>query len=90
VVVDDTAEMAREAAAGLLRRDIWQRMSVNELAERGIAFIGTPADVLSGMMRFVDAGVEYFTVSFMPIRGYKATLRQMRLFKPVLEFLSGT
>jgi alkanesulfonate monooxygenase SsuD/methylene tetrahydromethanopterin reductase-like flavin-dependent oxidoreductase (luciferase family) len=89
VVIDETEPLARAAAAGLLRRDIWKGMSVSELAERGIAFIGTPDDVLAGMIRFVDAGVEYFTVAFMPISGRERTVRQMRLFKPVLNTLAG-
>lgn len=89
VVIDQTMDKAREAASGLLRRDIWTDLSVDQLAERGIAFIGTPDDVLRDMLRFVDAGVEYFTVAFMPIMGRDRTIRRMRLFKEVLNALAS-
>ena len=88
VVVDETLEKAREVAAGLLRRDIWRELTVEDLARRGIAFIGTPAQVRNGMQRFVEAGVEYFTVAFMPIDRSAPTIRQMRLFKEVLDDLA--
>jgi probable F420-dependent oxidoreductase len=89
VVIGATSEEAIDLAGGLLRRDIWRELSVSQLADQGIAFVGTPEQVLRGMLRFVDAGVQYFTVAFMPICGRVPTLRQMRLFKEVLDALAN-
>jgi probable F420-dependent oxidoreductase len=88
VVIGETSQEAIEIAGGLLGRDIWRDLSVSQLADQGIAFIGAPEQVLEGMLRFVDAGVQYFTVAFMPISGRVPTLRQMRLFKMVLDALA--
>lgn len=81
VVLGETSESARQVAESLLRRDIWSQLTIAELADHGIAFIGSPSDVRKGMLRFADAGLENFTVAFMPIRGRADTLQQMKLFR---------
>jgi probable F420-dependent oxidoreductase len=90
VVVEETQEKARDVAQSLLHRDIWRDLTVSELAERGIAFIGTPQQILRGIARFVDAGLEYLTVSLVPISPLRPTLRRMSLFREVLDELAAT
>jgi probable F420-dependent oxidoreductase len=80
VVVEETRERAIETAEHLLRRPLWNELSVEDLGARGIALIGDPDEVSAGLRRFADAGVEYFTIAFMPIRGSEETVRSMSLF----------
>lgn len=80
VVVDETREAAVARAENLLRRPLWRDLSIEELGRRGIALIGDPADVVQGLRRYVDAGVTYFTIAFMPISGSEETRRAMTLF----------
>jgi probable F420-dependent oxidoreductase len=84
VVTAETDASAEARAARLVQRDIWRDLTVQQLADRGIAFIGTPERVARMMRRYTDAGVQYFTVAFMPIGEHAETLSQMRLFSEVV------
>lgn len=80
VVIDETSDAAASGAAGLRRREAWSDMSIEEMAERGVALIGDPDDVTRYIQRFVDIGVEYFTLGFVPINDAEETIRRMRIF----------
>lgn len=80
VVIDETRDAAVKAAEGLRRRDAWKDMSVEEMGEKGVALIGDPDDVARHLQRFVDIGIEYFTLGFVPIDTAEETIRRMRIF----------
>lgn len=80
VCIDETRDKAEEAASRLRRRQAWAGMSVEEMAEKGVALIGDPGDVTRYIQRFVQVGVRYFSLGFVPIRGAQETIRRMRLF----------
>jgi probable F420-dependent oxidoreductase len=78
--VAPTEEQAQEAASVLRRRADWATLSLPELADRGIAIVGTPDQATRAIEKYVDAGVEYFTLGFVPLDALDATRRGMDLF----------
>jgi probable F420-dependent oxidoreductase len=80
VIVGETRDAAAKTAENLLNRPLWRDLSIDELGERGIAMIGDPDEVVAALRRYVDAGVRYFTIAFMPIADAPDTRRAMQLF----------
>jgi alkanesulfonate monooxygenase SsuD/methylene tetrahydromethanopterin reductase-like flavin-dependent oxidoreductase (luciferase family) len=80
VMIDEERDAAVSAADGLRRREAWRDRSIEEMGEAGIALIGHPDDVARHINRFVDIGVEYFTLGFVPISTAKESIRRMRIF----------
>jgi probable F420-dependent oxidoreductase len=71
---------AQEAASVLRRRADWAALTLPELADRGVAIVGTPDQATRTIEKYVDAGVEYFTLGFIPLDALDATRRGMDLF----------
>lgn len=81
VVIDETTDAAVKRAENLLKRPLWEGLSVEELRRRGIAMIGDPGEVGAALQSYVDVGVKYFSIAFMPISGYEETRDAMELFR---------
>jgi probable F420-dependent oxidoreductase len=71
---------AQEAASILRRRADWAALSLADLADRGIAIVGTPDQAVRTIEKYMEAGVEYFTLGFVPLDALDATRRGMDLF----------
>src|ERR1019366_3263034 len=78
--IEPTEAEAQEAASVLRRRADWANLSIAELADRGIAIVGTPDQAVRTIEKYVEAGVEYFTLGFIPLDALDATRRSMDLF----------
>ena len=75
-----TEAEAQEFASVLRRRVDWADLSLADLADRGIAIVGTPDQAVKAIEKYVEAGVEYFTLGFIPLDALDATRRGMELF----------
>jgi probable F420-dependent oxidoreductase len=75
-----TEAEAKQAASVLARRVDWAGLSLADLSNRGIAIVGTPDQAVRAIEKYVEAGVEYFTLGFIPLDALDATRRGMDLF----------
>lgn len=73
-------DRAAEMASNLLRRPEWKDRSLEELREMGICIWGTPDDCLKALLRYVEAGIRYFSLSFIPVSDIDATAEGMALY----------
>lgn len=79
-VLSERREDAYAQAEKLRRREDWADLTVDKMQELGVAMVGNPEDVVRQIQRYVDAGVQYFTLGFAPISSFETTSRAMRLF----------
>ena len=80
VAISNNLEEVERAISVLRRRADWSALSLEELGQRGIVLAGRPGDVLRAVERYAAAGVEYFTLSFVPLDDLDLTRRGMELF----------
>lgn len=78
--IDSDRDRAAEKASNLLRRPEWHERSLDELREMGICIWGTPDDCLQALLRYVEAGVRYFSLSFIPVSDIDAVAEGMQLY----------
>lgn len=64
----------------LRRRTDWAGFDREEIRRRGIALAGSPDDIVTSMSRYVEAGVDHFTVAFVPISSIETNHRSLDLF----------
>ena len=79
-VIHRERSRAYELAENLRRRKEWSTLTVPEMAGNGVAIIGDPDDCLSTIERYIRAGIRYFTIGIVPIRGADAIIEGMRLY----------
>jgi len=65
--IAETTEKALEKASVVRRRVDWADMSIEEFQQKGIIIAGSPDDCIKRYQQYVDAGVRYFILSFIPI-----------------------
>jgi len=78
-VADDRAT-ALEPTAILRRRPDYADLSPEEMTRRGILLWGTPDDCVRALEPYVEAGVRYFTLNFIPFGDMTAARRGMELY----------
>jgi len=66
-VIDDDPKKVEERLAVLRRREDWAHMEPSDFRRTGIALAGRPDEVVEAVRRYVDAGLEYLTVGFVPV-----------------------
>lgn len=79
-IVSDSKDEVDGALELLRRRADWSDLGPDELRASGIALAGSPGQVVDAIGRYVEAGVEYFTVAFMPLEDGRANARSIQLF----------
>ncbi|ASW55593.1 LLM class flavin-dependent oxidoreductase [Plantactinospora sp. KBS50] len=80
-VVDDDPAVVEKGLSVLRRRADWSDWPVDRFQETGIALAGNPEDVVASIQRYVDAGVEYVTVGFVPTDDIDAAHRGIDLYR---------
>lgn len=80
VVEEDPAAVERGLAV-LRRRADWSDWPLPRFQETGIALAGSPEDVVAAVERYVAAGLEYFTVGFVPLDDLDAAHRGIELYR---------
>jgi probable F420-dependent oxidoreductase len=75
----------------LRRRTDWSTWPLRQFQETGIALAGSPEDVVRSIERYVAAGLEYFTVGFVPLDDLQATHDGIELYREhVLPHFAAT
>jgi alkanesulfonate monooxygenase SsuD/methylene tetrahydromethanopterin reductase-like flavin-dependent oxidoreductase (luciferase family) len=80
-VIDEDAAAVEKGLSVLRRRADWSDWPLQRFQETGIALAGDPEDVVRSIRRYVDAGVEYVTVGFVPLDDIDAAHRGIELYK---------
>lgn len=80
-IVDDDPAAVERGLAVLRRREDWSDWPLAKFQETGIALAGTPEDVVKTIRSYVDAGVEYVTVGFVPLDDMRAVHRGIDLYR---------
>jgi alkanesulfonate monooxygenase SsuD/methylene tetrahydromethanopterin reductase-like flavin-dependent oxidoreductase (luciferase family) len=78
--IAEDRDKAAAMASNLLRRPDWKDRSLDELRETGICIWGTPDDCVEALLKYVRAGIRYFSLSFIPVSDIEATVEGMRLY----------
>lgn len=78
-VVAEKSQDAWDQAEILHKRQDWAPIPLEEIARLGIAIIGDPDECAAHLQRYVEAGVRYFVLSFVPF-DQPTTRRGLRLF----------
>lgn len=71
--VDDDRDVVERRLRVLRRREDWAQWELEQFRRTGIALAGTPDDIIEAVERYEDAGVEHFTVGFVPVDDIAAT-----------------
>lgn len=79
--VDDDPSVVERRLKVLRSRDDWADWDFDQFRRSGIALAGTPEEVIEAVQRYADAGVEHFTVGFVPVDDVEATHRGIELYK---------
>jgi probable F420-dependent oxidoreductase len=80
-VIDENPAAVEAGLRVLRRRADWADWPLQRFQETGIALAGDPEDVVKSIQRYVDAGVEYITVGFVPIDDIDAAHRGIDLYR---------
>jgi probable F420-dependent oxidoreductase len=64
----------------LSRRSDWAEFSLDTMQERGIIIAGDPSRIRDAIQRYIEAGVRYFTPSFIPTSDLEATEKGLELY----------
>ncbi|MBI3919127.1 MAG: LLM class flavin-dependent oxidoreductase [Betaproteobacteria bacterium] len=78
-ISEDAGEIER-AAAMLRRKPAYSGRSVDEINQTGVVMMGTPEQVGGALEPYVEAGVEEFTMSFVPMDDLDLTRRGIDLY----------
>ncbi|MFQ5861064.1 MAG: LLM class flavin-dependent oxidoreductase [Dehalococcoidia bacterium] len=79
-VIHQDRSKAVELAQVLRRREDWASYSLEEMERMGMVIYGTPDDCARSVERYIQAGVRYFTFTFVPITDVEAAMRGMELY----------
>lgn len=79
IISDDPKQVTRGLDL-LRRRSDWASFDREEIQRRAIALAGTPEEIVAAIARYIEAGVEYFTLTFVPISDAVANHRSIDLF----------
>jgi alkanesulfonate monooxygenase SsuD/methylene tetrahydromethanopterin reductase-like flavin-dependent oxidoreductase (luciferase family) len=80
-IVDENPRSVERGLEVLRRREDWSTWPVERFQETGIALAGKPEDVVAAIRRYVAAGVEYFTVGFVPLDDLDAVHRGIEIYR---------
>jgi alkanesulfonate monooxygenase SsuD/methylene tetrahydromethanopterin reductase-like flavin-dependent oxidoreductase (luciferase family) len=80
VVGDDPATVERGLAV-LRRREDWADWPLDRFTRTGIALAGSPEQVIATIEAYVAAGLEYFTVGFVPLDDLEGAHRGIELYR---------
>jgi probable F420-dependent oxidoreductase len=80
-VVDDDPAAVERGLAVLRRRADWAGWPLDRFTRTGIALAGNPEQVIAAIERYVAAGLEYFTVGFVPLDDLAAAHRGVELYR---------
>lgn len=79
IISEDPAEVTKGLEL-LRRRADWAGFDKAEIQRRAIALAGSPAEIIESISRYIEAGVEYFTITFVPISDADTNHRSLELF----------
>jgi alkanesulfonate monooxygenase SsuD/methylene tetrahydromethanopterin reductase-like flavin-dependent oxidoreductase (luciferase family) len=80
-IVDEDPAVVEKNLSVLRRRDDWADWPLEKFLETGIALAGSPEEIVGAIQRYVDAGLEYFTVGFVPLNDLDAVHRGIELYR---------
>jgi probable F420-dependent oxidoreductase len=66
LAIGETREEAAERASVLTRRSDYAGLSLEQMTSAGSVVWGDPDDCLRGIQEFIDCGVRYLTLNFVP------------------------
>ena len=78
--ISENENEIEHAVAMLRRRPVYAGLSVQEINDRGVIMIGNPDQVCRAFEPYVEAGVEEFTVSFVPMDDLDGVRRGIDLY----------
>ena len=78
--ISENRDELEKAAAMLRRKPDYSGLSVEEINNRGVIMMGTPDQVCRALEPYVEAGVEEFTVSFVPMDDLEMIRRGIDLY----------
>ena len=78
-ISEDTNEIERVAAM-LRQRPSYAGLSVEEINSRGVTMMGNPDQVCRALEPYAEAGVEEFTVAFVPMDDIDLIRRGIELY----------
>jgi probable F420-dependent oxidoreductase len=79
MAIAETREKAAELASVLMRRDDYAGLTLDDLAAKGLLLWGTPDDCRRALEPYIEAGVQHFTINFVPFADADAGMRGMEL-----------
>ena len=79
MISENQADIDR-AVAVLARNADFAGLSVDEINDRGVIIMGSPAQVVDRLAPYAEAGVEEFSVSFHPLDDITGLRRGMDLY----------
>lgn len=79
IISNDPTEVSKGLDL-LRRRADWAGYDRAEIQRRAIALAGTPDEIIAAISRYMEAGVEYFTVTFVPISDIETNHRSLDVF----------
>jgi len=79
IVSNDPSEVSRGLDL-IRRRADWADFDRAEIQKRALALAGSPNEVVEAIARYIEAGVEYFTLAFLPISDIEANHRALDTF----------
>lgn len=80
-VVDDDPAAVERGLSVLRRRQDWSDWPLSRFQQTGIALAGDPEEVVAALQRYVAAGLEYFTVGFVPLDDLDAAHRGIEYYR---------
>jgi probable F420-dependent oxidoreductase len=78
--ISENSDEVERTTAMLRRRPVYAGLSVEEINNRGVIMMGTPDQVCRALEPYVEAGVEEFTVSFIPMDDLDMIRRGIELY----------
>lgn len=80
-IIDDNPANVERGLAVLRRRADWSDWPLARFQQTGVALAGVPEQVVAAIERYLAAGLEYFTVGFVPLDDLAATHRGIELYR---------
>jgi probable F420-dependent oxidoreductase len=80
-VIDEDPARVERGLSVLRRRQDWADWPLRRFQDTGIALAGNPDEVIAAVERYVAAGLEYFTVGFVPVDDLATAHRGIALYR---------
>lgn len=80
-IVHEDPRVVERGLEVLRRRTDWSAWPLERFQQTGIALAGSPNEVIASIKRYVAAGLEYFTVGFIPLDDLEAAHRGIELYR---------